>query len=296
MTSRIGWELYRSFLGVMRTGSLSGAARALGLSQPTVGRHIAALEQDLRAALFTRSQTGLLPTESALALRDYAESMESTAAAMERVAGSLGEGVSGTVRVSTSEVVGIEVLPPVLAALHARYPTLKIELVLSNRLQDLLRREADIAVRMRRPTQEQLVARRIGSIEVGLFAHQDYLARRGLPRNAQALSEHTLIGYDEVTAFIREASRAMPGLEREAFSVRTDSDVAQLALIRAGAGIGICQAGLASRNPALRRILGKQFSMQLDTWITMHENLRHISACRAVFDALADGLSAYVGQ
>jgi DNA-binding transcriptional LysR family regulator len=294
MTSTISWELYRSFLGVVRAGSLSGAARDLGLSQPTVGRHIDTLERDLGAALFTRSQSGLLPTEAAQVLLSYAESMESTAAAMERVVTTMGEGVSGTVRVSASEVVGIEVLPPIIAALHARHPALRIELVFTNRIQDLLRREADIAVRMQRPGQEQLVARHIGAIELGLFAHDDYLARRGTPRSLRELQAHALIGYDQVTAFIREASRAMPAWNRDAFSLSTDSDVGQLALIRAGAGIGICQAGLAKRNPALRRILGKQFSMELDTWITMHENLRGMPACRATFDVLAEGLAAYI--
>src|SRR5689334_15607069 len=132
----IGWELYRSFLGVLKQGSLSGAARALGVAQPTIGRHIAALEKSLRLALFTRSPTGLLPTESALALRTYAESMESTAAALERTAASQGAGVKGVVRVTSSDVIGVEVLPPVVARLRHEHPDLKIELVLTNRVQD----------------------------------------------------------------------------------------------------------------------------------------------------------------
>ncbi|WER49377.1 LysR family transcriptional regulator [Cupriavidus sp. WKF15] len=294
MTSKISWELYRSLLGVLRTGSLSGAARELGLSQPTVGRHIDSLEQELGAILFTRSQSGLLPTEAALTLRDYAEAMESTAAAMERTVTGAGGDVSGTVRISASEVVGIEVLPPVLAALRAQHPALVIELVLSNRIHDLLRREADVAVRMRRPVQEQLVARRVGAIELGLYAHEDYLARHGVPRDAKALRSHALIGYDQSTPFIREAARSLPWPERAAFALRADSDVAQLSLIRAGAGIGICQTGLAARQPALRRLLPRKFSMRLETWITMHESLRHSLACRTVFDALADGLGTYI--
>jgi len=161
MTSNIGWELYRTFLGVLREGSLSGAARALGITQPTAGRHVAALEDALGTVLFTRSQTGLLPTEVALALRTHAEAMESTAASLERAASSQGEGVRGVVRVSASEVVCAEVLPPIVARLRETHPALKVELVSTNRVQDLLRREADIAVRMVRPRQEQLVARRI---------------------------------------------------------------------------------------------------------------------------------------
>lgn len=291
----IGWELYRSFLGVLKEGSLSGAARALGVAQPTVGRHVAALEQALGQLLFTRSQLGLQPTEAALALRGYAEAMESTAAALERAAASQGEGVQGTVRITASEVVGVEVLPPLLTRLRERHPALKVELSLSNKVQDLLQREADIAVRMTEPRQAQLLARHVGSIELGLHAHRDYLARHGEPTSLAELPQHALIGFDQLTTFIRRASKALPGmLEREGFSLRSDSDLAQLALLRAGAGIGVCQVGIARREPALQRLLAAQFTFALPTWVTMHEDLRHSPRCRATFDALVEGLSAYI--
>jgi DNA-binding transcriptional LysR family regulator len=294
MTTNIGWELYRSFLSVLKEGSLSGAARVLGITQPTVGRHIAALEQALGVALFTRSQLGLTPTETALGLRTYAETMESTAASLERAATASGEGVSGVVRVAASEVVGVEVLPPIIEQLRRQHPELKVELVLSNRVQDLLRREADIAVRMMRPEQEQLVARRVGNIEVGLFARKDYLARQGMPRRFSELAGHSLIGFDQPSAFIRKASRSFQGFNREAFSIRTDSDLAQLALIRSGAGIGGCQAPLAERDDTLTRVLPTEFSLQLETWVTMHEDLRTSPRCRVTFDVLIDGLARYI--
>jgi len=293
MTSTIGWELYRSFLGVLREGSLSGAARALGITQPTVGRHVAALEQALGVVLFTRSQLGLMPTELALALRSYAEAMESTAASLERAASSQGEGVRGVVRVSASEVIGVEVLPPIVARLREQHPALKVELVLTNRVQDLLRREADIAVRMVRPRQEQLVARRIGQIELGLHARKDYLSRHGTPRSIGDLAGQSTIGYDQATAFIRSAGKSLQGFSRDGFSLRTDSDLAQLALIRCGAGIGICQVALARRDAGLQRVLAKTFSLQLETWVTMHEDLRNSPRCRATFDALVEGLQQY---
>ena len=211
----IGWELYRSFLGVLKEGSLSGAARALGVAQPTIGRHIAALEKSLGLALFTRSPTGLLPTESALALMTHAESMESTAAALERTAASQGAGVKGVVRITASDVIGVEVLPPVVAHLRQEHPDLKIELVLTNRVQDLLRREADIAVRMTHPKQETLIARRIGRIEVGLHATRQYLANYGAPASVAELTHHTLIGFDQETAFIRSARKHAPLLNRD---------------------------------------------------------------------------------
>jgi DNA-binding transcriptional LysR family regulator len=295
MAKDVGWELYRSFLGVLKEGSLSGAARTLGVAQPTVGRHIAALEKALVIALFTRSQTGLMPTEAAEALRGFAEAMQSTAAALERAAASQGEGVRGVVRITASEIIGVEVLPPIIAGLRRKHPELKVELALTSRVQDLLRRESDIAVRMLRPKQELLVARRIGNIELGLHATPDYIARHGKPRSMAELAGHSLIGFDEVTAFVRSAGKSLQGLQRSGFALRTDSDLAQLALIRAGAGIGVCQVPLAKRGNPLVRVLGPQFKMQLDTWITMHEDLRNSPRCRVTFDALVEGLRQHVG-
>ena len=293
MTKNIAWEYYRSLLAVLTHGSLSAAARALGITQPTVGRHIAALEQELGVLLFTRSQQGLLPTDIALALRPHAQAMEQTAALMARAAGNAGEGVAGVVRISASEVVGGEVLPPILARLRERHPALVVELVLSNRVQDLLRREADIAVRMVAPRQERLVMRKIGVIEVGLHAHEDYLARHGEPLELAELVQHALIGYDTPSALVRSAGGNWQAFSRDRFALCCDSDLAQLALIRAGAGIGGCQVALAARNPALRRILPQAFVLPLETWVTMHEDLRASPGCRAAFDALVEGLQSY---
>ncbi|MGA2843647.1 MAG: LysR family transcriptional regulator [Steroidobacteraceae bacterium] len=294
MTSDIGWELYRSFLSVLIEGSLSGAARALGVAQPTVGRHVAALEKSLGLALFTRSQIGLMPTEAALSLRSYAEAMQSTAAALERAAASQGTGVRGTVRVTASDVIGVEVLPPIIASLRDEHPDLVLELVLTDRMQDLLRREADIAVRMARPRQELLVARRVGQIELGLHAHQRYLSRHGTPNTMADLANHALIGFDQTTAFIRSAGKGLSGWRREAFAMRTDNNLAQLALIRSGAGIGVCQAAIARRDDSIVRLFPRQFSLQMETWITMHEDLRNSPRCRVAFDALVKGLQQYV--
>jgi len=289
------WEHYRTFLGVLEHASLSAAARALGLAQPTVGRHVAALEKALGLVLFTRSPSGLLPTDAALELRRHAEAMRSHASALRRAAAGAGSGVAGAVRVSASEIVGTEVLPPLLARLRAEQPRLAIELVLSNRVQDLLQREADIAVRMTQPRQEQLVARRIGDVELGLYAHADYLQRCGMPQSTAELRAHALIGYDEETPFLRAARQWLPVWDRAAFALRADSDLAQLALIRAGAGIGICQAAIAARDARLVRVLPEQFAVPLPVWLAMHEDLRHSARCRVTFDALAQGLLAYTG-
>ncbi|WP_199032495.1 LysR family transcriptional regulator [Ralstonia sp. ASV6] len=289
-----GWELYRTFLAVVREGSLSGAARALGLTQPTAGRHVDALEQALGLPLFIRTQQGLSPTEVALSLRPFAESLESTSAALLRAASSHGEGVRGTVRITASEVVAVEVLPPILADLHAAYPELTLELVPSNRMEDLLRREADIAVRMQPPTQGVLIARHIGGIELGVYGHRRYLERRGVPATLGDLTGHTLIGYDKESAFLRSVRAQLPWAQRNRFALRTDSDLAAIAALRAGFGIGFCQVGLAQHNPDLVRLFADEVSIVLDTWLAMHEDLRDSPRCRVVFDALATGLRRYI--
>ncbi|WP_229440607.1 LysR family transcriptional regulator [Massilia sp. BSC265] len=292
----IEWELYRSFLAVLREGSLSGAARVLGMAQPTVGRHIATLEAALGLVLFTRSQSGLLPTEAALALQPHARALESTVAALERTAASYGDGVRGVVRVTASEVIGLEVMPAVLADLRRRYPELKVELLLSNEIQDLLQREADVAVRMARPSQGQLVARRVGAVDLGLYASAGYVARHGMPASVEELSGHALIGYDRPSPFVRAGLKRWPQFAHARLALRTDSDAAQLALIRVGAGIGICQVPLARRAPGLVRVLADDFTLPLETWVTMHEDLRHSPRCRVTFDALVQALSAHAGN
>jgi DNA-binding transcriptional LysR family regulator len=296
MDKNIGWELYRTFLAVLTEGSLSGAARAIGITQPTAGRHISALEASFGQALFTRSQTGLLPTEAALTLRVHAEAMRSNAAALARAATARGQQVAGTVRISASEVIGVEVLPPILAKLRQEHPLLRIELVPTNRVQDLLQREADIAVRMTQPKQEMLIARRVGDVALGLHAHSDYLRQYGTPRAPEDLSRHALIGFDEETPFLRAARKLFPAWTRDAFSLRSSSDLGQLALIRAGCGIGFCQVALARRDTELVRLLPEHFAYKLETWVTMHEGLRGSPRCKLAFDALAEGLQAYTAS
>jgi len=160
-------------------------------------------------------------------------------------------------------------------------------------VQDLLQREADIAVRMTQPRQELLIARSVGVVALGVFAHRSYLARHGAPKTVPDLAQHALIGFDQETPFLRAARKAMPEWRRESFSIRTDSDVAHLALIRAGCGIGVCQVALAKRDADLVRVLLK-FELKLETWVTMHEDLRNSPRCRVTFDALVKGLTAYV--
>jgi DNA-binding transcriptional LysR family regulator len=293
-TSQPGWELYRSFLAVIRERSLSGAARALALTQPTIGRHIDALEEALGLALFTRSQAGLDATEGAIALIPHAEAMASAAEALQRVASGAADDDRGTVRITASEMVGTEVLPECLAAFREAHPRVAIELVLSNRSQDLLRREADIAVRMVRPTQDALLARKIGVINLGLHAHPRYVKTHGVPRDAEELARHPLIGFDKVPS-VRRIDKLGLDVTRESFAFRCDNDYGQFAALRAGFGLGFCQVALARRH-GLVPVLQGLIRFELGVWVVMHKDLRNTRRIRLMFDHLAAHLREYIAS
>jgi DNA-binding transcriptional LysR family regulator len=288
------WELYRSFLAVTREGSLSGAARALGLTQPTVGRHVDALEAALGVSLFTRSQAGLIASEGASALIPYAEAMASAADALVRAASGEAEDDRGVVRITASEMIGSEVLPAVLATFREAHPHIIIELVLSNRSEDLLRREADIAVRMVRPSQAALFARKLGTIALGFHAHPRYLKAHGTPKTMAELREHPLIGFDKLPSVRRKDMLDFP-ISRDLFAFRCDSDIGQYAALRAGFGIGVCQIGLGRRDK-LVPVLPFAFSFKLETWVVMHEDLKANRRMRLMFDHLAKHLRRYIAS
>jgi DNA-binding transcriptional LysR family regulator len=291
-----GWELYRSFLAVMREGSLSAAARLLGMTQPSLGRHIRELEETLGVSLFARSPQGLSPTDLAHALLPHAQAMASASAALRRAATTRDDAIAGVVRIAASDVMGVEVLPPMLAAFRERHPGVVIELSLSNQTENLLRRDADIAIRMGRPTQDALVVRHIGRIALGMYAHQRYLKAHGRPGTMAELTEHALIGFDRETAYIRSMRPAGVPYAREHFALRTDNDLAALAALRAGYGIGICQCGIARRETALLHLFADSFALHMDTWVVMHEDLRRNALMRALYDHLATLLIDYANN
>jgi DNA-binding transcriptional LysR family regulator len=288
-----GWELYRSFVEVVRDGSLSGAARRLGTTQPTIGRHIAALEAELDLPLFTRSPRGLLPTQAALDLLPHAQAMEAAAAAMIRAASGDAGSARGTVRLTASEIAGCEILPPILAAFRRQYPDITLELVLSNRNEDLLRRDADIAVRMVRPTQQALLAQRIGHVPIGLYAHETYIDAFGMPGSVADLAAHCVIGFDQDDRSFRSIGPAAGHFTRETFGFRCDSDPGQLAALRAGIGIGGCQTAIAVRMPQLVRIFPGEMAFTLEMWLVMHRDLKGTKRVRLLFDFLRKRLGDY---
>jgi len=295
MTSTPDWDLLQSLHAVLEAGSFSAAARLRRLTQPTLGRHIDQLERQLGAPLFVRSPRGLQPTDLALALRPHLADMSAAGAAAARDIGGLVSGEGGVVRVTVSEVVGIEVVPPMLARFMAQHPGVQVELALSNKNEDLSRRDADVAVRMARPTQNSVVAKKVGEVALGFHAAPDYLARRPPPKDFEDLAGHVLIGFDRnIPELAKELSVGRP-ISRDLFAYRTDNDMAQLAAIRAGVGIGVCQRQIGRRY-GLTPVLPELFGFSLDLWICMHETLRGSPRMRLIFDHLAAEFAAYAAE
>jgi len=289
------WDLYRTFLAVIREGNFSAASRMLGSTQPTVGRQIEALEAELGVSLFTRSPRGLVATPAANGLIPHAEAMASAAAALHRAAsGAEGEDF-GTVRVTMGEFMGLEVLPSILAEFGRKFPRIELELSLSNLNEDMLRRDADIAVRMMRPTQKELLARKIGTVAIGLFAHKKYVEAFGLPRSLSELSRHRAIGFDRDARPLQSsrASGAAPP-RREDFAIRTDNVGAQMAGLRAGLGIAGSQVNVAKRDPDLVAVLPAEIRFEREIWLAMHASAKSTRRIRLLFDHLAVGLGEYV--
>jgi DNA-binding transcriptional LysR family regulator len=292
-TNTIDWSLYRSFLAAMREGSLSAAARTLGMTQPSIGRHIDALEAALGATLFTRGTDGLTPTPLARELQGPAEAMAAAVRHASRVASGLASEPRGTVRTTASQLMGGEVLPELLTRYRETHPQVSIELVLTNQTEDLLKREADIAVRMTRPTQQTLIAKRLGTVHIGLYAHQRYVKKHGLPQHLGQLQDHALIGPDEDPTIGRLAQQIGLSVSSQDFCFRTDNDLAQLAALRAGLGIGGCQVGIAHQDPALLRVLPEQLDFTLDMWLVTHASLRNNHRVMGLYRFLTRELTAY---
>lgn len=295
MTASYDWDLLQSLHAVLEAGSFSAAAKLRRLTQPTLGRHIDQLERQLGAPLFLRSPRGLQPTDLALAFRPHLADMAAAAGAATRDAEGVATGEGGVVRVAASEVIGVEVLPDILARFRRANPGVDVELVLSNKMEDLTRRDADVAVRMARPTQNSLVARKVGELKLGFYATPDYLVRHGQPATFDELADHSLIGYDRhMPELANDLSIGRP-ITRDLFALRSDNDLAQLASLRAGFGIGVCQTQIGRRS-GLTPIMHDLFSFQLDIWICMHETLRGSPRMRLMFDHLAKELGEYAAN
>ena len=280
-------DLILSFDAVMGTGSLTGAAKQLGLSQPTVRRQIEMLEEQIGTALFTRASNGLTPNDTAHALLPIATTIVAQGAAFKRAASSAAQDISGTVRVTCSRVIATHVVPYVLPDLQAAHPDLRIELVASNTTHDLLRRDADIAIRMTPPTQKALVQKALPDVYLGLFASPALVAAQRAPQDTASIA-HAPFVVDDTSDRIA-VGLANAGLPRPLITMlRCDDELAQIAAIQAGLGTGFCQVGIA-RRLGLTRVL-PEIETTLPCFVVMHEDQRQIARIRAVFDHMCRAL------
>jgi DNA-binding transcriptional LysR family regulator len=219
--------------------------------------------------------------------------MASAASALRRAASGEAQELRGSVRITASEAIGTEVLPGILAAFRELYPGIVVEVVVSNRTQDLLRREADIAIRNVRPAQGALITRKVGVLQVGLHAHPSYLKAHGEPHTVEQLRKHPLIGFDK-EASMAPANAPIP-VTRELFSFRCDDEIVQYAAVRAGFGLGVCQVALAKRD-GLVRVLPDDVAFHFGVWVVMHRDLKTHRRVRVMFDHLVRRLQKHIAS
>ncbi|MDI1268775.1 MAG: LysR family transcriptional regulator [Polaromonas sp.] len=290
MNNNFDWRLVRSFLAALDQGSLLAAARVLSASQPTIGRHIAELEAQLGVLLFERTGRGLLPTATALQLAESARAMDNAANELARNVSGLEPGISGTVRITASQPVACFVLPPILAQMRLALPDIQVELVASNAVSNLLRREADIALRMVQPDQASLVVKRIAKVTLGTYAHRDYLRRRGTPKQPQDLLNHELVGSDRDEAILKGMAGFGLPVTREAFAFRCDDLIAYWEAVRAGLGIGFIADYLAATDRNVVAVLPMIKVPPIPIWLTVHREIRTSRRIRAVYDFLSQAV------
>ena len=290
MNNDFDWRLVRSFLAALEQGSLLGAARSLSATQPTIGRHIAELEAQLGVLLFERTGRGLLATPMALQLADSARAMENGANQLARSVSGFEPGISGTVRVSASQPVACYLMPPILAQMRLALPEVQVELVSSNAVSNLLRREADIALRMVQPRQASLVVKRIAKVTLGAYAHRDYLRRRGTPRQLQDLLNHELVGNDRDETILKGMAGFGLPVTRSSFAFRCDDLLACWQAVRAGLGIGFVSDYLAVTDKDVVPLLPMVKVPPIPIWLTVHREIRTSRRIRAVYDFLSQAV------
>ena len=289
----IDWSMLRYFHAVVESGSLSSAARMLSVTQPTLSRQIRELESLLGTPLFTREPAGLVPTASALRLIDDARTMAAAADSLARKAWGQSASVSGSVRLTSSVMVANMWLPPILAEMRRTEPDIQIELVPSDLNQNLLRRDADIAIRMADPVQTSLVARKLGDVPVSLFGARSYLAKRGRPRTMQELLEHDVIGFDRSEVILKLYAAAGAQVTRETFPIRCDDQMVGWRLLLAGAGLGFAQDMLAREEPVLER-LDFDLVPAMRVWLVTHQDVHTNPRIRRVVDFLSASIERLI--
>jgi DNA-binding transcriptional LysR family regulator len=286
------WNLLRSFIAIYETGTLTDAAKRLGMTQPNMGRHLRHLETLLGEPLFVRLPSKLKANAQADALYAASVPMHQAARDAARLFTDQAQRVAGVVRLAVSEAYGYHVVPQLLAPLLQAEAELEIELAVSNRSNNLLRRDADIAVRHFRPQQDDVIARKLGEGELGLFAHESYIARFGEPTGFVQPEGAALAGFDREPMPLNEALHGVVPAAPLRFRWRSDSVLTLQAAVECGAAIGIYFCDIAAERPGLRRVLAHQVSMKQELWICAHDELRRSHRMRRVWDHLGDALEA----
>lgn len=291
--SDLDWSLIQTFLTVAETGSLSGAARVLGVSQPTLGRRVREIEAALGAEPFRRHAKGLALTETGRAMLGPAQAMREAAGRFSLVAAGEDRGLSGPVRITASVVVSHFLLPDILARIRREEPGIEIELVASDSSENLLFREADIAVRMYRPDQLDVVTRRVTDLPLGLYCARTYLERVGIPASEEDLFALDWVGFDRNEAIIRGMKEAGWTVDRPFFKLRSDDQAAYWQLVRAGGGVGIMQQAIGEPDPLVDRVMPALALPVLPVWLTAHEEVRRVPRVARVWEALVAAFSAF---
>ncbi|MEM0948724.1 MAG: LysR family transcriptional regulator [Pseudomonadota bacterium] len=290
----LDWSMVEVFLAVAESGSLSGAARKLGTSQPTVGRQVRDIEERLGTTLFLREPRGMSLSETGAALLEPAHMMREAAGRFANIAAGAGEAVSGTVRITASDFISHYIMPRIIAAIRLSEPDISIDLVATDHTNNLLFREADIAVRMFRPTQLDLITKHVGDMPIALFGAKAYLDRVGRPKTVEDLMDHEWVGYDKDPRMIEGFREAGWPVERAFFRTRCDHHPILWEFVRAGCGLGFVQRPYAAREPLVEEV---PISVQLPTlevWLTAHAALRGTPRIRRVWTLLAQHLRRYV--
>ena len=291
MDKALDWTHLQSFVAIAEHRSLSGGARALGGSQPTMGRHLAALEKSLNVRLFDRTADGLDLTPTGLDLLEHARQMADAAGRFSLVAEGRSQAVAGTIRITASEIVATYILPDILTRLRQQEPEIAIELVASDRAENLLQREADIAVRMYRPTQADVYTRKIGELELGMYAAPSYLENHGPTETQDDITGHDFIGYDRNDLIIKGFKAMGMAVDRDFFPFRSDNQVVCWRMAVAGFGIGFNQRCTGDNDARVRRVFSAISLPSLPVWLTAHAELKTSRRVRLVFDFLAHEMS-----
>lgn len=285
------WRKVQVFLAVAETGSLSAASDALGLTQPTVGRQIKALEAELSARLFDRHARGLHLTDVGHALLPAARQMRDAANTLSLTLAGQDEAPTGSVRITASVFTANFLMPEVIAKLRKTHPGIEVELVATDKVENLLFREADIAVRMVRPEQLDMVTRHVGDLPMGFYAARSYLAQHAAPTTPEDLLHHDLVGFDRNDLILQGFRAFGYDAKPSDFGVRCDNQSAYWQLVRAGCGIGASQTLVGSADPGISRVLPDFKIPPLPIWLTTHPGLRATPRVSAVWQILDDCLT-----